>query len=564
MNHRYLQSGKSFLLVALVSLFAFNAFAQKDSIYVYKDRSILFKEAVTKFDSITFVENSSKNALNIHFQNTIIFNRNVSEIDSVNFGSNVKMLPLVITGSVSEIGVNLAICSGSVLNDGGSNLSDYGVCWSTEPEPSIADSKTSNNEDSTGAFSNTISDLTPSTTYYIRTYATNEIGTAYGEIFTFTTLSGVATLTTRVITDISDISATSGGNITNEGGVSVTERGVCWSTEVDPTIEDNKIAQGSGRGSFTCNITDLSPSTTYYVRSYATNLAGTFYGETVSFTTEEALNGSNWMCRISSNTYLRNISIPGTHDSGATSGGNTSQCQDWDIETQLNNGVRFLDMRFRVSGERLRVYHGSVAMNLYHDEFFNTLRQFLSNHPSETVIISIRNENDGANDAEKLKFREILDDEINENSSKWFIGSTVPRLSEARGKMVLFRRYDSNKGINMFNNWGDNMTFDVSGGRVQDVYTITTTGFLSPNYDAKWNHISDLLGDASNDNGSKFFVNFCSASLIILASPKTVSNNINPRLQTFMDTAAKGSWGWILMDFPTEKLVTDIYMKNIQ
>ena len=475
MNHLYLQSGKYFLLIAFVSLFTFNGFAQKDSIYVYKDGSILFKEAVNKFDSITFVENSTKNVLNIHFQNTIVFNRDVSEIDSVNFSSNIKMLPLVTTGNVSEIGVDQATCSGSVLNDGGSSLIAYGFCWSTEAEPTIDDNITTNNDNITGVFSNTISDLTPGTVYYIR--------------------------------------------------------------------------------------------------AYATNLVGTFYGEQISFTTAEPLSGKNWMSRISSNTYLRNISIPGTHDSGtSTASGATaslSKCQDWDITTQLNNGVRFLDMRFKVNGERLQVYHGIISMNLYHDDFFNVVRQFLADYPSETVILSIRNENDEASSTEKLKFEQILDAEINANSSKWFVGASVPRLSEARGKMVLFRRYDSNKGINMFNNWGDNMTFDVTGGRVQDVYKMSGTSDNSIN--TKWGHISNLLNGANNDNGSKFFVNFCSASpsttifsIEIPQAPKGASDKINPILQTFMDTAAKGSWGWILMDFPTEKLVTDIYMKNIQ
>ena len=564
MNHLYLQSGKYFLLAVFVLLFASNGFAQKDSIYVYKNGSILFKEAVTKFDSITFVENSSRNALNIHFQNTIIFNRNVSEIDSLNFSTNVMMLPLMATNDISGIEINQVNCSGSVLNDGGCEIVAYGFCWNTESEPTIEGNKTSNDENIAGAFSNTISDLTPGTTYYIRAYATNEIGTAYGEVLTFATRDGIAILTTIAATNILETTATCGGDIASDGGAPITERGICWSTTPDPTITDNIDVNGSGVGSFTCNITGISPNTTYYVRSYATNHVGTFYGEQISFTSAEPLSGKNWMSRISNNTSLRSISIPGTHDSGATSGGSISQCQDWDIATQLNNGVRFLDMRFKVSGERLRVYHGSTAMNLYHDEFFNILRQFLTDHPSETAIISVRNENDGADSNERLKFEQILNDEMNTNSDKWFTGTNVPRLSESRGKIVLFRRYDSNKGINMFNNWGDNMTFDVTGGRVQDVYTITTTGFLSPNYDAKWGHISALLNEAGNDNGSKFFVNFCSASLIIVASPKAVSNNINPRLQTFMDTAAKGSWGWILMDFPTEKLVTDIYMKNIQ
>lgn len=94
-------------------------------------------------------------------------------------------------------------------------------------------------------------------------------------------------LSTKDVTDISETSAISGGNISDDKGATVTSRGVCWSTSQNPTIENNKTSDGSGTGSFTSNITNLVPKTTYYVRAYATNSAGTGYGSTMIFTTEE-------------------------------------------------------------------------------------------------------------------------------------------------------------------------------------------------------------------------------------------------------------------------------------
>jgi hypothetical protein len=76
-----------------------------------------------------------------------------------------------------------------------------------------------------------------------------------------------------------------GGNISDDGGVTVTARGVCWSTGQTPTIEDNKTEDGTGAGSFTSKIIGLELNTTYYVRAYATNSGGTGYGSTMSFTT---------------------------------------------------------------------------------------------------------------------------------------------------------------------------------------------------------------------------------------------------------------------------------------
>ncbi len=95
----------------------------------------------------------------------------------------------------------------------------------------------------------------------------------------------LATLTTLPIGNISDIGATTGGNITNDGGTPVTQRGIVWSTSPSPTTANNSTTNGSGTGSFTSNLTSLTASTTYYVRAYATNSAGTAYGNELTFTT---------------------------------------------------------------------------------------------------------------------------------------------------------------------------------------------------------------------------------------------------------------------------------------
>ncbi|MBR4535393.1 MAG: T9SS type A sorting domain-containing protein [Bacteroidales bacterium] len=91
-------------------------------------------------------------------------------------------------------------------------------------------------------------------------------------------------VTTNTITSITANSATCGGDVTSNGASSVTARGVCWSTSQNPTVSESYTTDGSGTGSFTSNITGLTTGTTYYVRAYATNSAGTSYGEQRSFT----------------------------------------------------------------------------------------------------------------------------------------------------------------------------------------------------------------------------------------------------------------------------------------
>ena len=139
-----------------------------------------------------------------------------------------------------------------------------------------------------------ISGLESGTEYHWRVNASNTIGTSpWSNTRRFTTVSSTTppTVTTTSITNITANSASGGGNVTADGGATVSARGVCWSISQNPTTSDNKTTDGSGTGSFTSSLTGLSPNTTYYVRAYATNSAGTSYGSQVSFTTSTGGGG---------------------------------------------------------------------------------------------------------------------------------------------------------------------------------------------------------------------------------------------------------------------------------
>jgi CubicO group peptidase (beta-lactamase class C family) len=99
----------------------------------------------------------------------------------------------------------------------------------------------------------------------------------------------LATITTTSISETTSISATSGGNITSDGGSAITLRGVCWNINHNPTITDSRTTDGTGLGTFTSNITGLTSNTIYYIRAYATNSAGTAYGNEVTTTTDETM-----------------------------------------------------------------------------------------------------------------------------------------------------------------------------------------------------------------------------------------------------------------------------------
>jgi uncharacterized protein (TIGR02145 family) len=202
-------------------------------------------------------------------------------------GEVAQGLPVLSTTTANLITTTTATSGGNVINDGRTTVTVRGVCWSTTPNPTVALSTKTLNGPGTGTFTSSITGLTLNTTYYIRAYATNSLGTAYGNEISFTTIT-VPTLTTTAVSSITQTTATSGGNVTSDGRTTVTVRGVCWSTTPNPTIADSKTLNGAGVGtitSFTSSITGLTPNTTYYVRAYATNSVGTTYGNEISFTT---------------------------------------------------------------------------------------------------------------------------------------------------------------------------------------------------------------------------------------------------------------------------------------
>ena len=203
--------------------------------------------------------------------------------DQVSF-TTLAAPTLAATTTASSITSTTASSGGNVTSDGGATVTARGVCWSTSPNPTTANSKTTNGT-GIGSFTSSITGLTAGTLYYIRAYATNSVGTTYGTQISFTTLS-LASLTTASITNKAETSATGGGNISSNGGATVTARGVCWSTSQNPTTANSKTTDGTGTGSFTSSITGLTGGTTYYVRAYATNSVGTAYGNQVQFTTE--------------------------------------------------------------------------------------------------------------------------------------------------------------------------------------------------------------------------------------------------------------------------------------
>lgn len=200
-------------------------------------------------------------------------------------------------GSISSTNISAATLSitTTINSDGGASITSRGVVWNTSINPTIALSTKTNSGTGTGTFTASLSGLTASTVYYIRTYATNANGTVYGNEISFTTTGITPSLTTTAASSTTISSFITGGSISSDGGNLVTYRGVCWSTNANPTINDNKILSGTGTGTFTITLSNLNVATTYYVRSFATNSAGTAYGNERVITTSSLTAGTTYL-----------------------------------------------------------------------------------------------------------------------------------------------------------------------------------------------------------------------------------------------------------------------------
>jgi uncharacterized protein (TIGR02145 family) len=197
-------------------------------------------------------------------------------------------LPIVSTASVDFIYNTSARVGGLVSDDGGAEISDRGVYWGTSTGPESSGTKLQIGT-GTGIFHDSLTGLIAGTKYYVKAYATNSLGTAYGDETFFTTQISLPTITTSAVTELTATSARVGGVISDSGGYAVSHRGVYWGTDPNPQLTGTKLEMGSGSGAFSQTLSGLSRAVLYYVTAYATNIKGTAYGNEISFTTEPEL-----------------------------------------------------------------------------------------------------------------------------------------------------------------------------------------------------------------------------------------------------------------------------------
>jgi uncharacterized protein (TIGR02145 family) len=283
-NRSSLKKTIIFISLILVKL----SLSAQNTMNIFQGNGTTISLPTSSIDSVRFSVNGLGQNQVIYQNNFNILSISIQDIDSINYAiPNQVLLPTVITSSSFNITSSSCIVGGEVLNDGGTTVIARGVCYSIIPNPTIANNHT-NDGTGIGIYYSTLTPLLPNSTYYVRSYATNLIGTSYGNEIIINTNQGSGNLPT-----ISSLAPTlpthqtviTGGDITSDGGSVVTTRGVCWSIGTTPTINNSLTNNGQGIGTFSSIPKGLLPNTTYFVRAFATNNAGTAYGSSYSFTT---------------------------------------------------------------------------------------------------------------------------------------------------------------------------------------------------------------------------------------------------------------------------------------
>ncbi len=205
------------------------------------------------------------------------------------------LAPTVATISATATGATTATVNGIVTSNGGATVSARGFCWSaTNTNPSLSDNNTTGTFKSVAAdtFFVNLSSLSANTTYYIRSYATNSSGTAYGATLSFTTAAAISAPTVTLLSAVAPvfspgffISGYGASLIVSNGGAPVTSQGVCWSLSPNPTLSNFYITGTfvATNDTFNTTFNGMNPSspTTYYLRAFATNSVGISYSNQI-------------------------------------------------------------------------------------------------------------------------------------------------------------------------------------------------------------------------------------------------------------------------------------------
>ena len=284
---------------------------------------------------------------------------------------------------------------------------------------------------------------------------------------------------------------------------------------------------------------------------------------------------ADWMARLPDNATLGGLSIPGTHDAGTqhVQLGFFSRCQARSVGQQLEDGFRYLDIRLAVSGDGLGLNHGFCVCRigaapwsgqLMLENVLEDCYAFLSAHPTETVIFAVKQE---YGDERVAEFQRVLDRYIQEDVDRWYLGSELPTLGKARGRLILLRRYEDEAGLGV--NAGIHLIWPNQNGFDDPTKAFSTEGCsvgglplaVQDRYEydeeEKWAAFC-----AEADDSDAVVLRFLSTKgHMTFGHPYRYAKELNPRLLSFCEGQGL-SLGWTVIDFGNARLAAAVYEQN--
>jgi 1-phosphatidylinositol phosphodiesterase len=260
---------------------------------------------------------------------------------------------------------------------------------------------------------------------------------------------------------------------------------------------------------------------------------------------------------------LSQLSIPGTHNTCALYEPfyGTSKCQDLTIADQLAIGVRYLDIRCRHVDNSFKIYHGPISQHLTFAAVVTACIDFLAGNPAECIVMSVNEESTPSHNTRT--FEETFASYVAEHPRRWELSTTIPTLDQARGKIVLLRRFSADSYANGIDasRWPVNATFTIDSParlRVQDEYIV-------PHNLAKLAAIRSLYEEAVSANDEVLYLNYTSGyrrGLLGFPDIRVVSNFINPAVSQYFNESSGGRFGVTVMDFADQAICALIIATN--
>ena len=263
---------------------------------------------------------------------------------------------------------------------------------------------------------------------------------------------------------------------------------------------------------------------------------------------------ADWMKSLDDNLSLREVNMPGSHDTMAlySIADLAGQCQSLSLEEQLNLGVRFLDIRLKEENNILQAVHGFIDQKSSFSQITKVVEDFLSKHTNEFLIMSIKEEAKASSSSLSFEdcLKSYLDNEI------YLKDTLLPeKVGDVRGKVILLSRYqDSTIGIPAFKEWKDSASFVMNANDIyiQDTYKITSK-----------EQKQDEITKCFNESGHALKINFLSAyrtnafpPSYAVSTAKDINPWINEEINKYQDRNI------VLYDFVTKENM-DYFFKGI-